>query len=299
MDKPLVIKNLVKSYGSVEALKGISFEIAEGEVFGLLGPNGAGKTTTIANIVTLEKPTSGSISVFGYDVQKKSQHAKKLIGYVPQELIHHGYFTVEQILRFYSSFFGITGIDRHIEYLLTRLDLWNHRKKLVNQLSGGMKRRLLIAKALIHSPRLILLDEPTAGVDVELRQTLWDFIRELREQGTSILLTTHYLEEAEMLCDRIGILRHGTLEKIDTTHTLIEQLAQREVRISLSTAIAPITHEHLVSQSDGFLKFSIPSSFPMGALLSQLKLDPNIIKDVHIKEGTLEDAFQTVVRGGK
>lgn len=299
MEKPLVVTNLCKRYGSINALNDVSFQINEGEVFGLLGPNGAGKTTTITSIVSLESPSSGKITVFGNDVQKNPLQAKRAIGYVPQELIHHGYFSVFRIMQFYGMFFGITGLKEQIEYLLKRLDLWNHRYKLVNQLSGGMKRRLLIAKALIHKPKLILLDEPTAGVDVELRQTLWDFIRELRKQGISILLTTHYLEEAEMLCDRIGILHQGSLEKIDSTQQLIEQLAQREVRISLQEKTVPITHKYLVSQSDVLLKFSIPSSYPLGQLLNQISLKSGIIKDIHIREGKLEDAFQSVIRGNE
>jgi len=297
MSKPLVVSNLSKSYGVVQALKGVSFEIGEGEVFGLLGPNGAGKTTTITSIVTLENPTSGDIEIFGANVREFPEKVKSFIGYVPQELINHGYFTVEHILHIYGSFFGLTNLQDRIEYLLKRLELWNHRKKLVNQLSGGMKRRLLIAKALIHSPRLILLDEPTAGVDVELRQTLWDFIRELRDEGMSILLTTHYLEEAEMLCDRIGILRQGALEKVDSTRKLIEQLSQREVKISIEGEMPQVSHKYLISQSDGCIKFSIPSSFPVGTLLNELALTAGSIKDIHIREGKLEDAFQTVLKG--
>ncbi len=299
MNTPLIVENLTKTYGHVHALKGISFSINEGEVFGLLGPNGAGKTTTITSIVTLENPTSGSIRVFGHDTKTEPMKVKESIGYVPQELIHHGYFTVFAVVQFYASFFGISGAQKRIEYLLKRLDLWNHRNKLVNQLSGGMKRRLLIAKALVHKPKLILLDEPTAGVDVELRQNVWDFIRELRDEGYSILLTTHYLEEAEMLCDRIGILRDGILDTIDTTQKLIHDLSQREVRISLDHAIAPVKHEHLISQSEAMLKFTIPSLCPIGKLLQEIAIEPGAIKDIHIREGRLEDAFQNVIRGSK
>ncbi|NRA90934.1 MAG: ABC transporter ATP-binding protein, partial [Simkaniaceae bacterium] len=214
---PLKIKNLTKSYGKVVAVDDASFEIHPGEVFGLLGPNGAGKTTIISNIVTLQAFSKGVIEVFGIDIQKNPRLAKSHIGFVPQELIHHGFFSVEEILKYNASYFGIPLDKDHLKYLLDKLHLYHHRKKLVNQLSGGMKRRLLIIKALMHKPKLLLLDEPTAGVDIELRASLWKFIQELKKDNLSILLTTHYLEEAERLCDRIGILNQGVLKKVDTT----------------------------------------------------------------------------------
>lgn len=292
---PLKITNLSKKYPRVEALKGISFEIQPGEVFGLLGPNGAGKTTTIESIVTLEEPTSGTIEVFGKDNQKHPLFAKQMIGFVPQELIQHRIFEVEAILSFYASYFGIQPDKKHIEYLLKRLELWNHRKKLVYQLSGGMKRRLLIAKALVHKPSLLLLDEPTAGVDVELRSSLWEFVKELKDGGMSILLTTHYLEEAELLCDRIGILRDGRLEAIDETGKLIASLSEREVTIHLNSPLARLDSEYVLSQSEETLKLKLPSSCSVGSLFHEIGIETSHIKDLRIDEGSLEKAFQKVV----
>ena len=292
---PLKITDLTKKYPNVNALQGISFEINPGEVFGLLGPNGAGKTTTIESIVTLEKPTSGTIEVFGKDNQKHPIFAKQMIGFVPQELIQHRLFSVEDILYYYASYFGIRPEKSHVEFLLKRLDLWNHKNKLVFQLSGGMKRRLLIAKALVHKPNLLLLDEPTAGVDVELRSTLWEFVKELKEQGMSILLTTHYLEEAELLCDRIGILNQGKLEAIDETGALIASLAEREVTVHLNNSLPTIDSEYVLSQEDRKLQLRLPSSCTVGHLFNEIGIQMDHIKDLQIKEGTLEKAFQKVV----
>lgn len=296
MDMPLVVQNLSKNYGQIQAVRNASFSLNPGEIFGLLGPNGAGKTTIISSIVTLENPTSGAIEVFGVDNQKNPQKAKMHIGFVPQELIHHGYFSVEEILQFHGYFYGIKVKKPILEDLLKRLDLWNHRGKLVAQLSGGMKRRLLIAKALIHNPSVILLDEPTAGVDIELRTTLWKYIEELREDGKSILLTTHYLEEAEALCDRIAILRKGEILRIDSTKNLLNDLTNRNVIILLNKPLPSITHPQLLTQSDEHIKFQLSRSNSLGDLLDQLKLEAGIIKDIHIREGNLEDAFQRALR---
>ena len=208
----LSIEDVSKTYGRVEALKSVSFNVKPGEVFGLLGPNGAGKTSLISIVVTLEQATAGQVKVFGFDPSKDSRQAKMNLGWVPQEIINHGYFDVEEILNFHAGYFGVANPGERIHFLLDGLGMWEHRKKKVKQLSGGMKRRLMIAKALIHSPGLLLLDEPTAGVDVDLRSRLWDFVSQLRSEGLSILLTTHYLEEAERLCDRVAII-HGALRQ--------------------------------------------------------------------------------------
>ena len=183
---PLEVKDLKKTYrnakgGPVEAVKGVSFTIAPGEIFGLLGPNGAGKTTAISMITTLEEPTSGDVLVYGNSVLTNSKETKKQIGVVPQEIVTQGFFNLVEILTFHSGYYGIWNNKARIEYLLKRLGLWEHRHKLVKQLSGGMKRRLMIAKALVHKPKLLLLDEPTAGVDIELRTSLWEFVRELQK----------------------------------------------------------------------------------------------------------------------
>ena len=212
---PLNILKLNKTYlrgGEVlQAVKDVQFSIGRGEIFGLLGPNGAGKTSVISMITTLVSMTSGEILIFGKSLLKHPQEVKKLIGVVPQEIVNQGFFNLTEILTFHSGYYGVRNNRAYIDYLLKRLALWEHRNKQVKQLSGGMKRRLMIAKALVHKPRLLLLDEPTAGVDIELRSSLWEFVRELQKEGISILLTTHYLEEAEALCGRVGIIQQGEL----------------------------------------------------------------------------------------
>ncbi|MCP5509866.1 MAG: ABC transporter ATP-binding protein [Chlamydiales bacterium] len=296
MEQPLVIDRLCKNYGQLEAAKEISFSLEAGEIFGLLGPNGAGKTTTISCITTLETPTSGSIQVFGHNVIKKPQLTKRCIGYVPQELISHGFFTVEELLVIHSSYFGITNNKPYIHHLLHKLDLFEQRKKHVKQLSGGMKRRLLIAKALVHKPKLLLLDEPTAGVDIELRSQLWEFVREMQNEGTTVLLTTHYLEEAEKLCNRVGILFEGKLRTIGHTSGLIEELTQREIILSLSQNHRQISHPYLKLQKERTLIFLVPKGYELKKLLGELNLTLDHIRDIHIREGNLEDAFQHVLQ---
>lgn len=234
----LDIINLKKTYiqnvdKKVEALKGINFEIRPGEIFGLLGPNGAGKTTLINSITTLESPTSGDVCVFGTSVLESPLKTKKSIGVVHQEIIDPGFFDVLEILDFQSGYYGLINNDERIQYLVKKLSLEAHSTKKLKQLSGGMKRRLMIAKALVHSPRLLLLDEPTAGVDVELRESLWSFVRELKQDGISVLLTTHYLEEAEALCDRIGIINKGELIFCGTPQEVIAKYSTK--KISLKT----------------------------------------------------------------
>lgn len=301
---PICITNLVKDYGSLRAVNDVSFEMTPGEIFGLLGPNGAGKTSIISTLVTLEAPTSGKVEIFGVDVTKNPKLSKTLTGFVPQELIHHGYFDVQEIMEFHSGYFGRRKNGDRIAYLLDRLSLTEHRFKKVKQLSGGMKRRLLIAKALVHEPRLLLLDEPTAGVDIELRTSLWKFVSELKSQGLSILLTTHYIQEAEQLCDRVGILQKGRLKTIGRTRDLIKGLTSREVALTLKPgSLAEITHGCLVRQRelpDGAgreVVLRIPSDREVGDLLSELRMDVSMVKDISIREGSLEDALRSVLGG--
>lgn len=295
----LEISQLKKNYEKTEALKGISFSVAEGEVFGLLGPNGAGKTSLISILTTLELPTSGSAKVFGNDVTLESKITKGMVGVVPQELINHGFFTIEEVLHFHSGYYGLRSNGKHINYLLERLSLADVKTKKVLQLSGGMKRRFLIAKALVHKPKLLLLDEPTAGVDIELRNNLWEFVRELHAQGTTILLTTHYLEEAESLCQRVAVLNRGELQAVDKTQDLIRQLTDREVHLSFSKEQSPLTHPSLIRQDGKELVFRISSQQTTGELLTSLKIDMNALVDIKIREGRLEDAVKRVLGGRK
>lgn len=285
----------MKDYGKVKAVQDVSFHLEPGEVFGLLGPNGAGKTSLISTIVTLEKPTSGQVLVYGFDVTRQPSEAKKCVGFVPQEIVHHGFFNVEEIMRFYSGYFGYWNNQKRIEELLKKLSLWPHRHKKVRQLSGGMKRRLLIAKALSHNPKLILLDEPTAGVDVELRDQLWELIRELQKEGITILLTTHYLEEAEALCQRVGIIHKGKLLALGPTQELIEKFTQREIHICTKEPKSAITHPLLISQEGNRLIFRIPSHQTVGEILKSLQISLDDVVDLQTKEGSLEQAFRRVI----
>ncbi len=280
-----------------QALKGVSFSISPGEVFGLLGPNGAGKTTLISIATTLEKPTAGSIQVFGVDPEMDPLRAKKMMGVVPQEIVSQGYFNLEEILGFQSGYYGIWRNRERIEELLQELDLWEHRKKLVKQLSGGMKRRLMIAKALVHRPKILLLDEPTAGVDVELRQKLWDYIQKLQKQGVTILLTTHYLTEAESLCSRVGILNRGELPYIGSTRAIIQKLTVRNIEITLKHKIS-IAEDALIQvleHTEGSLQIRCPHEIGFGDVLAKLKIPTDSILDVKTREGTLEEAFINLV----
>lgn len=284
----LEVSNLKKTYEdkknpsrSVHALKGISFEIRPGEIFGLLGPNGAGKTTLISTITTLEKPTSGELKVFGLDVQTHKNEIKQNVGVVHQEVINTGYFDVTEILDFQSGYYGIANNTDRIHYLLDRLALKAHAHKKVKQLSGGMKRRLMIAKALVHSPKLLLLDEPTAGVDVELRESLWKFVRELQADGVSILLTTHYLEEAENLCHRIAIINKGELNFCGSPKEVIQKYSTKKINVKFTNG-----------QSQEILSSAAES---LNLILAKHKISIADVADIQMTEGKLEEAFMRVV----
>lgn len=215
------IVDVVKHFGSLQALAGVSLEIEEGEFFGLLGPNGAGKTTLISCLAGLIRPDSGSLKVLGHDVIKDFREARRLLGVVPQELVFDPFFNVRETLQIQSGYFGIRKNDDWIDEILHNLDLTSKANVNMRRLSGGMKRRVLVAQALVHKPPVIVLDEPTAGVDVELRQGLWQFVRRLNNEGHTIILTTHYLEEAEALCGRIALMKQGRVVALDTTANLM------------------------------------------------------------------------------
>lgn len=242
MEKAISIKNLDKFYGKNQALKNLSLEIEQGDFFGFLGPNGAGKTTTISILTGLSKYDSGTVKVFGHDVTRNYREARKLIGLVPQEFNFDFFFNIEEIIMYYAGFFGIPRKEarQRAEKLLKDFDLYEHRKKTVREISGGMKRRLLIARALVHSPKILILDEPTAGVDVELRRDIWSFLKEINKKGVTILLTTHYIEEAERLAKRICIINHGKIIAMDRKEKLIEQLHKINFDITLSRPIASV-----------------------------------------------------------
>jgi ABC-2 type transport system ATP-binding protein len=287
MPLPLEIRDVRKTFKTkkgdvVEALKGVSFDVKPGEIFGLLGPNGAGKTTLISIITTLEKPTAGTVKVFGDSVQERPQITKRQVGVVPQEVVASGFFDLEELLRYHSGYFGLSRNEERIQKLLERLSLKPHAHKMMRQLSGGMRRRMMIAKALVHSPRVLLLDEPTAGVDVELRNQLWDFVRELKNEGVSIVLTTHYLQEAEALCDRVGIINKGELKYVGPTQDIISELTQKKVEVRL--------------KSRDCVQFSIAKDQDLGAALMEHQISLDQIHDMKTMEGSLEEAFVKVLR---
>ena len=215
------IVDVVKHFGALQALAGVSLEIAEGEFFGLLGPNGAGKTTLISTLAGLVRADSGRLAVLGHDVVKDYRRARSLLGVVPQEIVFDPFFSVRETLRIQSGYFGLRHNDDWIDEILENLDLTSKADTNMRRLSGGMKRRVLVAQALVHKPPVIVLDEPTAGVDVELRQGLWQFVRRLNGEGHTIILTTHYLEEAEALCGRIALMKQGRVIALDSTANLM------------------------------------------------------------------------------
>lgn len=227
----ITIKNLVKTYPHVEALKGVSLEIKKGEFFALLGPNGAGKTTLIQILTGLCNKTSGEVLLFNKDVYKDYQEARALIGLVPQDFNFDIFEKVYNILYYNAGYFWIPVKDRKpkIEKILKDLGLWDKRDALAMQLSGGMKRKLMIGRALVHNPKILILDEPTAGVDVETRKSMWDYLKILNKDGTTILLTTHYLEEAEALCERIAIINKGKIIKVETKENLLKEHGNKKL----------------------------------------------------------------------
>jgi ABC-2 type transport system ATP-binding protein len=285
--KALEVNDLKKTYKdkvagrAVDALKGVSFDIKPGSIFGLLGPNGAGKTTLIGCITTLEKPSSGTLKVFGDDVVESPLKTKMNVGVVHQEVINTGFFTVAEILDFQSGYYGILKNKERCDYLMQKLSLYEHREKKVKQLSGGMKRRLMIAKALVHTPKLLLLDEPTAGVDVGLRESLWKFVWELKAEGMSILLTTHYIEEAEEMCDQVAIINKGQLLFNGTSADVISQYCSKKMLLIMKNGE---TKEYIESNKLG-----------ISDLLEKYKINIADVQDIKIEEGKLEDAFSKMV----
>jgi ABC-2 type transport system ATP-binding protein len=233
------IRAVAKRYGSFEALRGVSLQVEQGEFFGLLGPNGAGKTTLISIVAGLSRPSAGSVSVMGHDVQSDYRAARRALGVVPQELVFDPFFTVRETLRNTSGYYGLRHNDDWIDEILAHLDLTNKADANMRALSGGMKRRVLVAQALVHRPPVIVLDEPTAGVDVELRQSLWKFVRRLNAEGHTIVLTTHYLEEAQELCGRIAMLKQGQVVALDRTSELVGRFAGGRLTLQLASGSLP------------------------------------------------------------
>ncbi|MCV0382769.1 MAG: ABC transporter ATP-binding protein [Erythrobacter sp.] len=303
------IDNLVKRYagtGSGEdklALKGVSFDVPQGEVFGLLGPNGAGKSTLINILAGLVTKTSGNAEIWGFDIDEHPRNAKRSIGIVPQEIVFDPFFTPFEVLENQGGFYGIGKGERRSEELLRAVHLADKRDAYARTLSGGMKRRLLIAKAMVHSPPILVLDEPTAGVDVELRRQLWELVTELNREGVTVVLTTHYLEEAEQLCDRIAIINHGELIANKPTRDLIGMAREKIVAITVDKDIAGPPMEEAFLKAEVVEPRRIEITYDRdktsaGQVLALLQQHGYAIEDVTTREADLEDVFVQLTGAG-
>jgi len=276
------------------ALDHVSFDIPQGEFFGLLGPNGAGKTTLISILAGLSRASSGTVKVHGSDVVTDYANARRKLGVVPQELVFDPFFTVREALRIQSGYFGIKHNDAWIDELLVSLGLADKANANMRQLSGGMKRRVLVAQALVHKPQVIVLDEPTAGVDVELRQTLWQFIAKLNKQGSTVLLTTHYLEEAEALCSRIAMLKQGRVVALDQTSALLKTASSNVLRFKIDSELPP----HLANRAritGRIVQFPANNALEIEQYLAAIREAGLVAEDVEIRRADLEDVFLDVM----
>ena len=291
-----VAKTYTGARGTLRALDGVSFDIQPGEFFGLLGPNGAGKTTLISVLAGLVRASSGGVTVHGHDVVADYAAARKSLGIVPQELVFDPFFSVRETLRIQSGYFGVRHNDAWIDELLANLGLSDKANANMRQLSGGMKRRVLVAQALVHRPPVIVLDEPTAGVDVELRQTLWQFIARLNREGHTVLLTTHYLEEAEALCGRIAMLKQGKVVALDKTSALLSGMASTMLRFKTDDALPPdVAAKARVTGRIAQVKAH--DAADVEKLLSQLREAGVHIEDLEIGRADLEDVFLQIMGG--
>jgi ABC-2 type transport system ATP-binding protein len=301
------ISNLTKTYaGGMHALKGVSLDIRPGEIFALLGPNGAGKTTLISIVCGIVRPTSGTVLVDGHDIRNDYRAARELIGLVPQELAIEAFETVRAAAAFSRGLFGRAPDPAHVERVLRDLSLWDRRDDILMTLSGGMKRRVMIAKALAHEPRILFLDEPTAGVDVELRQDMWALVRRLRESGVTIILTTHYIDEAEEMADRIGVVNHGELIVVEEKKALMKKLGKRQLTLTLQDPLAAVPAElgdwKLALRANGHeLQYTFDAAedqtgvAPLLRRLEQLGIN---YRDLNTRESSLEEIFVSLVGRG-
>ncbi|MFO1341075.1 MAG: ABC transporter ATP-binding protein [Burkholderiaceae bacterium] len=292
-----VAKTYTGARGTLRALDGVSFDIERGEFFGLLGPNGAGKTTLISILAGLARATEGRVSVMGHDVVEHYADARRALGIVPQELVFDPFFSVREALRIQSGYFGVRRNDDWIDELLDGLGLADKANANMRQLSGGMKRRVLVAQALVHRPPVIVLDEPTAGVDVELRQTLWQFVARLNKQGHTVLLTTHYLEEAEALCGRIAMLKLGRVVALDRTANLLAATAGSVLRFKTDDMLPPAlaTRARVTGR---IAQVSAHDAGEVEQVLASLRAAGVRVEDLEIGRADLEDVFLNIMQGG-
>ena len=291
------INNIHKQFGDLHALNGIDLTINQGEFFGLLGPNGAGKSTLINIMAGLLKPTQGNVAIMGHDTVNAYQAARMALGVVPQELVFDPFFNVREMLRFQAGYFGRgRENDVWVDEVIESLGLTDKAHTNMRKLSGGMKRRALIAQALVHKPPVIVLDEPTAGVDVELRQMLWQFIKRLNKDGHTIILTTHYLEEAETLCERVAMMKDGKIVALDTTANLLSKLPGKNLRLVLGEATLPTTlFPMLKSGQNGVFTLALTELSQIEFALSELRKANIAVQDMQLIEADLEDVFMSLV----
>ncbi|GEA59726.1 ABC transporter ATP-binding protein [Vibrio comitans] len=297
----LEIENLRKTYkGGFEALKGVSLRVKKGDFYALLGPNGAGKSTTIGIISSLVNKTSGEVTVFGHNISKDLELAKQHLGLVPQEFNFNMFETVEQIVLQQAGYYGVSREDakHRADKYLKQLDLWDKRSERARSLSGGMKRRLMIARALMHEPKLLILDEPTAGVDIELRRSMWEFLQKINKEGITIILTTHYLEEAEMLCRNIGIINRGELIEDTSMKSLLNKLQVETFILDLEEGVEPAQLDDVVSQhlENGSLEIELKKEQGLNHVFSQLTDAGVKVLSMRNKANRLEELFVTIVR---
>ena len=307
-DTIIRVAGLRKAYaGGVEALKGIDLDIRRGEILALLGPNGAGKTTLISIICGIVTPSGGTITVGGHDNQTEYRASRSLIGLVPQELTTDAFESVWDTVSFSRGLYGKRRDDAKIETILRRLTLWDKRKARMMELSGGMKRRVMIAKALSHEPAILFLDEPTAGVDVELRRDMWELVRKLRADGTTVILTTHYIEEAEEMADRVGVIRKGELVALGDTSALMKQMGTKTLKIALdpplATLPAGLEEWGATLEDDGqtlcYRFDSHAEETGISALMQKLAASAIGYKDLSTHQSSLEDIFVSLVHAGE
>ena len=294
----IVFRDVVKTYstskGPFQALGGVSFSVEQGEMFGLLGPNGAGKTTLISILAGLSRATSGQASVLGHDVVTDYAQARRLLGVVPQELVFDPFFSLREALRIQSGYFGIRNNNDWIDDLLHSLGLADKANANMRQLSGGMKRRVMVAQALVHKPKVIVLDEPTAGVDVELRQTLWQFIARLNREGSTVLLTTHYLEEAEALCGRIAMIKRGQVVALEKTSVLLSRASSNVLRFKTDSQL-PAALAAKARITGRVVQLPAHSAAEVENILAAVRQAGAVVEDIEIRKADLEDVFLDVM----
>ena len=296
MPPAIRIQDVRKRYGTLQALDGVSLAIEPGEIFGLLGPNGAGKTTLISIVAGLARADSGSVEVMGADVVGDYRTARRMLGVVPQELVFDPFFTVREALDIQSGYFGIRNNRAWVDEVMHNLDLTEKSDVNMRALSGGMKRRVLVAQALVHKPPVIMLDEPTAGVDVELRQSLWNFVRRLNRDGHTIVLTTHYLEEAEMLCSRIAMLKSGRVVALDSTRNLLESFSGLHLKMRLDRETLPAGAPFNVLARDGDLfTLRLAHFAQVEDVLARLREAEIAIREFELQPPDLEEVFVRIM----